>query len=652
MVRMSGLVMSFGSQVVFDDVAFTVNRGERIGLVGRNGSGKSTLFNILCGRVSCDAGTITFPKDYRIGYAEQRLRFTESTALAEGCSVLEPERGGETWYVEKVLAGLGFSDADMVKDPGELSGGFQVRLALAKVLVARYDLLLLDEPTNYLDIVAIRWLARFLRGWPGELILITHDRGFMDSVVTHTMIIHRKKLRKMTGGTEKLYDQIIKEEEIYEKTRLNDERKRREMDLFITRFRAKARLANLVQSRIKTLSKRVKLERLEKIPTLDFSFAEAPFPAKYLMEIRNLDFSYGHETPPAGARAEGRLIEGLNLLIGKKDRIGIVGKNGKGKTTLLRLLEGELDPVSGEVLRHQELAVGYFGQTNIDRLEPSRTVEEEILSVNPDGGRKKAMDICGAMMFSDETAGKKVGVLSGGERSRVLLGKLLASPSNLLLLDEPSNHLDMESCDSLMAAIDSFNGAVLIVTHNETFLHSLVERLVVFGDKGVRLFEGNYEEFLENGGWGDNAGAKNGGMSGRASFSGALSSYPLAAPSGGNGSMNARTFPPGGGTQVKKELKRARAQIIAERGRALTPIVKTIAEDESAIEKLEAKVSENNRRMIEASSRGGGKAIQELAIENHTLQETIRGLYSRLEDALGAHEKTTAVFNRRLEELV
>jgi ATP-binding cassette subfamily F protein 3 len=664
MVRVSGLKLSFGSQVLFDDVNFTVGKGERIGLVGRNGSGKTSLFNILAGKLRGDEGSISFPREYRVGYAEQSLTFTGETALAEVCGGVTPvttggspprtaaprdaapgeppagdqpaavspppvdlEGGGESWRAEKVLAGLGFSEEDMAKKPEDLSGGFQVRLQLAKVLLRPTDLLLLDEPTNYLDIVAIRWLARFLRAWPGELMLITHDRGFMDGVVTHAMIIHRGKVRKIRGGTGKLYEQIIKEEEIYEKTRLNDEKKRREVEVFINRFRAKARLASMVQSRIKTLEKRVELEQLEKIPTLEFSFNEAPFPAAVLMEVRNLSFSFDRTAAP--------LFQGLSFRVGKGDRIGVIGKNGRGKTTLLRIMNGELPPVRGEVLRHQELRVSCFGQTNVDRLYPAHTVEEEIFLANPDAGRKRVMDICGAVMFGGDAAFKKIAVLSGGEKSRVLLGKILASSANLLLLDEPSNHLDMESTDSLMAAIDSFGGAVVVVTHNETILRSMIERLVVFEDEAVKVFECGYEEFLERGGWGDAPEQRAVPRKGAAAGS-AAASAPNGAAKDGN---------------PQKTFRKARARVIADRSRELRPVEEGIGSLEIGIEELEIRSSEIHALMIEASGRGDGKAIQALSIERHSLQERISEGYRELERLLAKREEITALYEERLEEI-
>ena len=241
MIKISGLNKSFGDQVLFDDLSLSINRGEKIGLVGRNGHGKSTLFQMILGNAEPDSGRIIVPKDYKIGHLEQHINFTQSTVLDECALGLSEDEQYETWRVEKVLSGLGFSEEDFFRHPDEFSGGYQIRMNLAKLLVSNPDMLMLDEPNNYLDIVAIRWLEDFLKTWDNEFILITHDRSFMDSVVTHVVAIHRTKARKVEGDTEKLYSQINQEEEIYEKTRLNEAKKRRQEEIFIARFKAKSK---------------------------------------------------------------------------------------------------------------------------------------------------------------------------------------------------------------------------------------------------------------------------------------------------------------------------------------------------------------------------------------------------------------------------
>lgn len=355
MISVDNLSKSFGASVLFQNVSFKINRRERVGLVGRNGHGKTTLFRILSGQEEPDAGHIAIPKNYRIGYVKQNIDFTSATVFDEGILGLPENSVAHHWKVEKILAGLGFSQNDLKRPPKDLSGGFQVRLNLTKELLSEPDLLLLDEPTNYLDITSIRWIRRFLSQWPREVFIITHDRGFMDSLVTHVLGIHRKKIRKIAGNTEKYYMQIAQEEEIYEKTRMNDDKRRKEIEEFVTRFRAKARLAGLVQSRVKTLGKLTRQEKLEKFKSLDFSFRGKPFNGKILSRINGLGFGYTPSRP---------LLSDINLTIGPKDRICVIGRNGAGKTTFLKLLGGILQPDSGRIEYHPEVTAGYFEQTN------------------------------------------------------------------------------------------------------------------------------------------------------------------------------------------------------------------------------------------------------------------------------------------------
>ena len=621
MISVTNLTKSYGGQILFDKISFKVNRRERVGLVGRNGHGKTTLFRILSGEEEPDSGTIHMPRAYRIGCVQQNVVFSKTTVLEEGLKGLPEAEKDQSWKVEKILSGLGFSQTDLKSPPDAFSGGFQVRLNLAKTLVSQPDLLLLDEPTNYLDIASIRWIERFLLDWPGELMIITHDRSFMDKVVTHTLGVHRKKIRKISGNTEKLYAQIAQEEEIHEKTRVNDERKRKELEEFIRRFRAKARLANLVQSRIKTLEKQKRKEKLEKIRTLDFSFRNTPFRGKYMLTARKLSFSYDPQTP---------LIHDFDLAVRAGDRMCVVGPNGKGKTTLLKLLAGVLESNSGEVVYNPGVQKGFFEQTNVAVLNTNRTVEEEILFSHGDVDRQLARNICGAMMFEGDDALKKIAVLSGGEKSRVMLGRILASPLNLLLLDEPSNHLDMYACDALLAAIDSFDGAVVMVTHNEMFLHALAERLVVFQNGGIEVFEGSYQDFLERGGWGDDE------KNVRHLPANAVKTYP-------ESRENMRFS--------KRELRRRRSEIIAERSRVLGPIGKRIADIENEIESREEKMAELGRAMEGASQANDGDEIARLSQAASAHQPMIESLFAELEALTEDLEEKQAAFEESLQAL-
>ena len=495
MIKICDLNKAYGDQILFKDLNISVNRGEKIGLVGRNGHGKSTLFHMILGNSEIDSGSITAPKSYRIGYLEQHIHFIKPTVIEEGCLGLPADEEYDTWKVEKILFGLGFSDEDMHRNPTEFSGGFQIRLNLAKLLSSHPDMLMLDEPNNYLDIVAIRWLEEFLKSWQGEVMLITHDRSFMDRVCTHTVAIHRQIARKVEGSTEKLYTQINQEEEIYEKTRLNEQKKRRQEELFIERFKARASFASRTHSRARKLEKQGVMKELENIDDLELYFNSAHFGGDQMMAAEDIFFSYSGAKP--------YLIDSFILPVGKNDRICIIGKNGKGKSTLLKLLAGELSPTRGEIKKHPVLMEGYFGQTNKLDLEESNTVLEEIMSADKKCSVNTARNIAGGLMFSGDNALKKIKVLSGGEKSRVLLGKILVKPCHLLFLDEPTNHLDMQSCDSLIEAIDSFDGSVVMVTHNEMYLRSVATKLIVFDNGRITVFNGGYDDFLRDVGWSD-----------------------------------------------------------------------------------------------------------------------------------------------------
>jgi ATP-binding cassette subfamily F protein 3 len=617
-IQINNLSKAYGTQVIFDNVGFAVSAGERIGLVGRNGCGKTTLLKMITGEERPNAGVISIPNNYTIGYLSQHLQFSEDSVLEEGCLGLKPSDDcrDESYKVEAILMGLGFLSEDFSRHPLDLSGGFQVRLNFAKLLVSEPNMLLLDEPTNYLDIVSIRWLTKFLTGWKGELILITHDRDFMDSVTTHTMGIHRNKIKKISGPIQKLYDQILMEEEVYEQTRVNEEKKYREAEQFINRFRAQATRARAVQSKIKALHRKERLDKMSALKDLEFEFVRAPFTGKWLIEAKDISFSFD----PGGHM----LIDDLNFTIGKKDRIAVIGKNGKGKTTLLNLLAGELQPIKGMLTRHSQLRLAYFGQTNIQRLDPEKTVEEEILNAHPDYSRGAARKICGVMMFEGDNALKKVSVLSGGEKSRVLLGKLIVSPANLLLLDEPTNHLDMESIDSLIEALDAFKGAVVIVTHSEMILNAVATRLIVFDDGGVNIFGGTYQDFLDRSGWKDEM---------------------LEAGRGKENSAQRCN-----GTN-RKDMRRIKAELINNRSRTLAPLQSRISEVEETIMLLEQGIEQDTQALIEVSVKGDGEPIKRLSRSIHDSRVKIDILFDELETLTNEFNAKSRDFEERFEAL-
>ncbi|MGB8958107.1 MAG: ATP-binding cassette domain-containing protein, partial [Candidatus Aminicenantales bacterium] len=390
---------------------------------------------------------------------------------------------------------------------------------------------------------------------------------------------------------------------------------------FITRFRAKARLGGLVQSRVKSLEKMEKREKLEAIKDLEFVFAEKPGFHKYALDVRDLSFEYTPDRP---------LIRRFSISIGAKDRVFVIGRNGRGKTTLLRLLAGDLTPRSGEIDSPQSIAAGYFEQTHISTLTESNTVLDEIASADPEGDPKRARFIAGGMMFEGDDALKKIRVLSGGEKSRVLLGRLIATPLNLLLLDEPTNHLDIESNDALLEAIDAFEGAVVMVTHNEMFLHALADRLVVFDNDDIVVYEGGYQRFLDKVGWRDEV------------MQGSLAA--VAPPSvGGSGAERPKWTP--------KELRRLRSEVIAARSLALRPLEARIAEIEKSVETQDASLRELNAQLVKASQDRNGTRVVEVSKAMHQAKKTIDGLFEELEKITGEYEDKKTVYDSRMKKL-
>lgn len=609
MISFDNVCKSYGTRILFENVTFNINKGERIGLVGRNGYGKTTLMRIITAEEEADSGKISIPKNYKVGFLKQHIKFSANTVIDEVMKGLSLEESNEKWKAEKILSGLGFSQEDMERNPQDFSGGFQVRITLAQTLLQNPDLLLLDEPTNYLDIVSIRWLKSFLNSWKGELLLITHDRQFMDDIITHTAGIHRGKIRKISGKTDKFYEQIARDEEIYEKTRINDEQKRKEMEQYITRFRAKARLAGLVQSRIKTLNKMEKKEKLEAIKNLEFSFKYKPITSKQIMRAENISFSYNKVD---------YLIKDLSIIIGSEDKIAVIGKNGKGKSTLLKILAGKLQADSGNVIYHTGCIKGYYEQTNVSSLNPESTIEEEIQSVSDTLDRSYVRNICGAMLFEQDNALKKIKVLSGGEKSRVMLGKIIAQPLNVLMLDEPTNHLDMDACDSLIEAVDNFSGAVIMVTHNEMFLHALATKLIVFQDEYPYIFEGTYEEFLEKEGWKEEIGVKEKEVKTK---------------------LN------------KKDARKLRSEIIAEKNKIIKPLEEKSLILENNITKYEEEVNELNKLLIEASSLNNGQQIGEYGKRLAELNKLIDNDFMELDEVVTELEAKKQEYDEKLNQI-
>lgn len=601
MIRIENLSKSFGTQTLFDDANLALNKGERLGLVGRNGHGKSTLFKMIIGEEQQDEGDILWPKKYSHGHLEQHFNFTEENVLAEVDAILPMQEGDwkETYKAEAVLGGLGFTQENLKQHANEFSGGWQIRINLAKLLLTEPDMLLLDEPTNYLDILSIRWLINYLKNWPRELIIITHDKYFMDAVCTHTCAIHRKKFRKIEGPVDKLWSTIFEEEELHQRAVAGQQKKREHMESFVKRFGAKASKAAAARSRVKALDKMEVLEDLSNIASLGFKFKEAPFSGKRMLDVENLAYGWpGKEI----------LFKDLDMIVNPGDRVAVVGANGKGKSTLLHCLAGELDPVRGEVKRHDNAKLGVFAQTHIQRLSMQDTVEEAIADALPYDERGRARALAGQMMFEGDNSQKKIENLSGGERSRVHLARILAQPANILYLDEPTNHLDHDSTESLIQALEEFSGTLVFVTHSEALLERLATKLIVYQPSGLRFYDGGYKEFLTRFGWESEKDAE---------------------------------VAPVEMVETPKNLKddrKNRAKSLQEKTKALKPLKQILDKAEKLVEKLEADFEKVQAELLEVSSSGDSQKIQELSIELSSIESHKEDAFEEYEEASMAVE--------------
>ena len=531
MISVEQLTVEFGGSPLFDEVSFLVNPKEKIALVGKNGAGKTTLLKIFSGKQAPTRGRVTIPKDLTIGYLPQHMIHNEGTTVMqeaekafehitdlqaeiERMNIELAERtdyestgyqqlidklthdnehlqiiGNGNFYgeIEKTLMGLGFLRTDFDRQCSEFSGGWRMRVELAKILLQRPDVLLLDEPTNHLDIESIQWLENFLTTSSSAILLVSHDRAFIDAVTTRTIEISLGKIYDYNVNYSKYLVLRIERHEQQVRAYENQQKQIQETEEFIERFRYKATKAVQVQSRSKQLDKLVRLEvDLEDNSRLSLKFPPAPRSGSIPVEIEHLSKAYGDKI----------ILDNIGMIINRGEKVAFVGKNGEGKSTLVKCLMDEI-AYSGTLKLGHNVKIGYFAQNQASLLDGERTVFETIDYVAVGDIRTKIRDILGAFMFGGEASDKKVQVLSGGERSRLAMIRLLLEPVNLLILDEPTNHLDMKSKDVLKEAIKAFDGTVIVVSHDREFLNGLVTKVYEFGNKKVREHLGGIYEFLQ-----------------------------------------------------------------------------------------------------------------------------------------------------------
>src|SRR5216684_983736 len=539
MIQLSAAGKRFGHKLLFENVDWLITSHDRIGLVGANGTGKSTLMKILAGLDTLDYGALTIAKGTSAGYLPQDgLSLSGRTVFAECMSVFDELRAMEQELetlmhriaeldhtsaeyadvadryhrlehefqtrdgysieaeVGRVLMGLGFGKQDWQRQTEEFSGGWQMRLALAKLLLQQPNLLLLDEPTNHLDLEARNWLEDYLRNYPHALLLISHDRYFLDVTINKIVEIWNKRLWFYTGNYDKYLTQKTQRNEQLQAAYRNQRERIEQLEVFINRFRYQATKAKQVQSRIKELEK---IERIEIPPeekTIHFSIPQPPASGRTVIEVRNLTKVY--PMPPVDGRAPGEklILDNLNFTIERGDRIALVGANGAGKSTLIRLLSQQEEPTSGQIKLGHNALVDFFAQDQYKVLYPNAGMLDDISAASPKVPVVELRSLLGCFMFSGDDVFKKLGVLSGGERNRYAMAKMLVSPSNMLLLDEPTNHLDLRAKDVLLDAIRNFTGTVLFVSHDRYFIDGLATRVFEVEDRRLHIYPGNYEDYL------------------------------------------------------------------------------------------------------------------------------------------------------------
>ena len=532
MISVDNLTVSFGGWTLFDEISFLVNEKERIGLVGKNGAGKTTILKLIAGLQQPTSGAVTKNADCTIGYLPQQMQVADTTTLlAETAKAFEEvlaleaeiERltseiasrtdyeseeyekllhrlndandhyhilGGDTRDadIEKTLLGLGFRREEFDKPTREFSGGWRMRIELAKLLLRRPSIFLLDEPTNHLDIESIQWLEEYLKNYNGAVLLISHDRAFLDNVTTRTIELSLGKIYDYKVSYSHFVELRAERRAQQLAAYQNQQRLIEKSEEFIEKFRYKPTKSNQVQSRIKQLDRleRIEVEE-EDLATLNIKFPPAPRSGQIVAEVKEVGKAFGDH----------RVFAGAEFTIHKGDKIALVGRNGEGKTTFARMLIGELEPTEGSIKIGANVSIGYYAQNQDDSMNGDFTVYDTLDRVAVGDIRTRLRDILGAFLFRGEDIDKKVKVLSGGERSRLAMARMMLEPHNLLILDEPTNHMDMRSKDILKTALQKFDGTVVLVSHDREFLDGIVDKVYEFRDGGVREYLGGIYYFLD-----------------------------------------------------------------------------------------------------------------------------------------------------------
>jgi ATP-binding cassette subfamily F protein 3 len=653
MLSVNNLDIHYGDKHLFKKVTVRLNGQERVGLVGVNGAGKSTLLKIMAGLIEADAGVVTRAKRTTVGYLPQEITSFPSgrtlyqeaeTAFADLLAVqkeldalnqrltsVSPKstdyhlllmRQGELQHqleqsdifrmeaqIEKVLTGLGFRPSDLGKDCQAFSGGWLMRLMLAKLLLARPSLLLLDEPTNHLDIESVTWLEEFLGGYPGAMVIISHDRSFLDNLTDTTWELSLGILTVYKGNYTKYVAEKETRLEVLRAAYDNQQAKIQQTMRFVERFRAKSTKASQVQSRLRQLEKMEKIELETGEHQISFRFPPAAPSGRLALEVSGLAKNY-----------DGRpVFRGIDFQLQRGDKLAVVGVNGAGKSTLVRILAGEESSDQGTITYGHNVQVSYFGQHQARELDPQLSVLETLTQVTEDLTTTQIRSLLGAFLFRGEEVDKKVQVLSGGEKSRLALAKMIATPANLLIMDEPTNHLDMISQEVLQKALARYDGTIIIVSHNRYFLDRFVGNVLEIKSGTAALYEGNISDYLER-------------------------VKRLREEANGLSAPPEKTHPAPVAKVKSKEARRLQAQQRQEKNRKLAPFKKQSGRAEEQIEELENRKGELEKCLADPELYRDQDAFAERSKEYKEVERRLERIYHQWEEAQAKIEEIEASF--------
>ena len=635
--------LGFGKKTVMEELSLRIGEGERLGLIGPNGSGKTTLLRLIARQQSVDRGDVRIQGQAHIGYLPQDIavqggqtlrRFVlnsvpgrstvdeqietaeeklaeaseasdveETMAVASRLSELHEEKLRiEMHHTEhealQILGGLGFSTDDFDRDLGEFSGGWKMRAVLAGLLFQKPDLLLLDEPTNHLDMPSVAWFGAFLKAYPGAFVLICHDREFLNEQIERVVTFEPEGVRQYPGNYDAYVRQREEEREILENQSRNLAKRKEELERFVERFRAKASKASAVQSRVKMLEKMGDIQTHQTRSVLRFSFPSAARAGNEVIRVQELGKHFGERT----------VFDDVDLRVKRGERIGIIGVNGAGKTTLLKILAGELEPSRGEVTLGHNVKLGYFAQHHADILDRDKSILEEISGHSKEAGVTRVRTLLGAFLFSGDDVDKRIKVLSGGERARVALAKMLIDPGNVILMDEPTNHLDLDSSEALAEALTTFDGTLIFVSHNRSFVRRLATRIWDVEGGRVATYPGTLDEYLDSAATSTDAPQQKSELSKKRSK---------------------KVARPAATTVSGKSKKQKEAELRKERTKRVAPLEKRCRELEERVEALEVEQKQRSEELEKPEVYADDKRRFAILAELQTGQEQIDQLTER-----------------------